>query len=186
MNMNDQTAYGQNVYEYVVSPAKQPIWRLRRVLAVLGYITYACVVFTLGAISKLLVPMLALVPLSTWILVFFTWRYVSVEYEYSFVSGAMTLTKIFGGRSRRSVLEVRIKNMHVIAPYNDTYCPKAQSFNPEKTFCFVSSMQSPDVYFALFETENGQRGIIYFEATRQALKIMKYYNSDTVIADVRY
>ena len=174
------------MYEYVVSPAKQPVWRLRRVLAVLGYILYAGVVFGLGVRSQLLVPMLALVPLSTWILVYFTWRYVAVEYEYSFVSGTMTLTKILGSRSRKKVLEVRIKEMHVIAPYDGDYIKRAEEYKPEKSYDFVSSMQSPDVYFALFETADARRGIIYFEATKAALKILRYYNTDTVMAEVRY
>ena len=130
--------------------------------------------------------MMALVPLSTWILVFFTWRYVAVEYEYSFVSGTMTLTKILGGRARKKVLEVRIKELHTIAPYDGDYIKQAEAFKPEKSYDFVSSMQSPDLYFALFETPEGRRGIIYFEATKPALKILRYYNTGTVIAEVRY
>jgi hypothetical protein len=177
---------GQNMYEYVVSPAKQPIWRLRRVLAILGYLVYAGGVFAVGVMSKLLVPMMALVPLSTWILVYFTWRYVAVEYEYSFVSGSMTLTKILGGRARKKVLEVRIKELHMIAPYDGDYIKQAEAFKPEKSYDFVSSMQTPDLYFALLETSEGRRGIIYFEATKPALKILRYYNTDTVIAEVRY
>jgi len=177
---------GQNMYEYVVSPAKQPIWKLKRTLAVIGYIVYAITVFSVGAYTKLLLPMMALVPLSTWILVFFTWRYVAVEYEYSFVSGTMTLNKILGGRARKKVLEVRIKELHTIAPYDGDYIKQAEAFKPEKSYDFVSSMQSPDVYFALFETPEGRRGIIYFEATKPALKILRYYNSGTVISEVRY
>ena len=177
---------GQNMYEYVVSPAKQPVWRLKRILAIIGYIVYALTVFGVGAYTRLLLPVIALVPLSTWILIFFTWRYVAVEYEYSFVSGSMTLNKILGGRARRKVLEVRIKELHMIAPYDGDYIKKAEEFKPEKSYDFVSSMQSPDLYFALFETPEGRRGIIYFEATKPALKILRYYNSDTVMSDVRY
>ena len=142
---------GQNMYEYVVSPAKQPIWKLKRTLAIIGYIVYAITVFGIGVYTKLLLPMMALVPLSTWILIFFTWRYVAVEYEYSFVSGTMTLTKILGGRARKKVLEVRIKELHMIAPYDGDYIKQAEAFKPEKSYDFVSSMQSPDLYFALLE-----------------------------------
>ena len=177
---------GQNVYEYVVSPAKQPSWRIKRILAILGYVAYALAIFTFGAISKFMIYMLALVPLSTWILVYFTWPYVAVEYEYSFVSGTMTLTKILGGRKRKKVLELRIKDLHTIAPYDGEYIKLAEEFHPERSYDFVSSMQSPDLYFALFETADGRRGIIYFEATKPALKILRYYNTETVMADVRY
>ena len=177
---------GQNVYEYVVSPAKQPIWRLKRVLAIIGYIAYAVIVFSVGAMTKLLMPMMALVPLTTWMLVWFTWGFVSVEYEYSFVSGTMTLTKILAGRRRKKVVDIHIKEMHVIAPFDGDYIKQAEQYAPEKTYDFTSSMQSPDLYFALFETEQGRRGIVYFEATKQALKILRYYNTGTVITDVRY
>ena len=177
---------GQNMYEYVVSPAKQPAWRVKRLLAIIGYIIYALAFFILGAMSKFLIYMLALVPLSTWILVWFTWPFVSVDYEYSFVSGSMTLTKIMAGRKRKKVLELRIKELHTIAPYEGDYIRQAEAFKPERSYDFVSSMQSPDLYFALFETADGRRGIIYFEATKAALKILRYYNTETVITDVRY
>jgi hypothetical protein len=98
----------------------------------------------------------------------------------------MTLTKILGGRARKKVLEVRIKELHMIAPYDGDYIKQAEAFKPEKSYDFVSSMQSPDLYFALLETSEGRRGIIYFEATKPALKILRYYNTDTVIAEVRY
>ena len=174
------------MYEYVVSPAKQPVWRLKRTLAIIGYVVYALGVFIFGASTEFMVYLLALVPLSTWMLVFFTWRYVAVEYEYSFVSGTMTLSKILGGRARKRVLDIRIKELHTIAPYDGDYIKKAEEFQPEKSYDFVSSMQSPDVYYALFETPEGRRGIIYFEATKAALKILRYYNSDTVLSEVRY
>jgi hypothetical protein len=177
---------GQNMYEYVVSPKAQPVWKIKRVLAVVGYIIFALVLFAVGLKTRLLVPMLALLPLCTWMLVWFTWRYVSVEYEYSFVSGVMTLSKILGGRSRKKVLELRIKELRTIAPYDGDYIKQAEQYLPEKSFDFSSSMQSPDLYFSLFETEDGRRGILYFEATREALRILRYYNTSTVIATVRY
>lgn len=177
---------GQNMYEYVVSPKAQPAWKIKRLLAVLGYILYVVVLFTVGIISRLLVPCLALVPLSTWMLIWFTWRYVSVEYEYSFVSGTMTLNHILGGRNRKKVVDIRIKNAVAIAPYDGEYIKTAEQYAPEKTYDFCSSMQSPDLYFLLFETDNARRGIVYFEATKEALRILRYYNSSTVITPVRY
>jgi hypothetical protein len=91
-----------------------------------------------------------------------------------------------GGRSRKKVLELRIKELRTIAPYDGDYIKQAEQYLPEKSFDFSSSMQSPDLYFSLFETEDGRRGILYFEATREALRILRYYNTSTVIATVRY
>ena len=171
----------QNLYEYVVSPKKQPIFRLKRALMVLGYIVYVVALLIVGFTTRLLVPMMALVPLSTWILVWLTWRYVAVEYEYSLAGGFMTLNKIYGGRSRKKVAEIRIKDMSMIAPFDGDYIKEAERYAPERTVDFTSDLQKPEVYFALYETEDKRRGILYFEATDQALRILRYYNSQAVV-----
>lgn len=176
----------QNICEYVVSPAKQPAWRLKRLLAIAGYVVYALTFFFVGMTLRLIVPMMALIPLTTWILVWFTWPLVSIEYEYSIVSGNMILCRIGAGRVRRRVAEIHIKDMHAIAPYDGDYIKAAEQYAPEQTIDFTSSMQSPDVYYALYETDKGRRGILYFEATARALKMLRYYNSGTVITAVRY
>ena len=171
----------QNLYEYVTSPKKQPIFRLKRALMVLGYIVYVVALLIVGFTTRLLVPMMALVPLSTWILVWLTWRYVAVEYEYSLAGGFMTLNKIYGGRSRKKVAEIRIKDMGMIAPFDVDYIKEAERYAPERTVDFTSDLQKPEVYFALYETEDKRRGILYFEATDQALRILRYYNSQAVV-----
>ena len=170
----------QNTHEYVVSPKKQPIWRLKRALMLLAYAVYVTVLLIVGLNTKLLVPMMALIPLSTWILVFLTWRYVSVEYEYSLTGGVMTLNKIFGSRSRKKVAEIRVKAMTLVAPFEGDFIKEAERYAPERTVDFTSDLQKPEVYFALYETEDQRRGILYFEATEQALRILRYYNSQAV------
>ena len=171
----------QNLYEYVASPKKQPIFRMKRALMVLGYIVYVVALLIVGFTTRLLVPMMALVPLSTWILVWLTWRYVAVEYEYSLAGGFMTLNMIYGGRSRKKVAEIRIKDMSMIAPFDGDYIKEAERYAPERTVDFTSDLQKPEVYFALYETEDKRRGILYFEATDQALRILRYYNSQAVV-----
>ncbi len=173
-----------STYEYVVSPKAQRSWRVRRVLMIVAYVVYTVGAFVLGSISGLLVPMLALVPLSTWIIVFFTWRYVSVEYEYSLTGGVMTLTYVYGGRSRKVAAEIRIKEASMIAPFDGEYIKRAEAYTPEETLDFTADLQHPDVYCLLYETEEERRGIVYFEATERALKILRYYNPSTVVRRV--
>lgn len=167
----------QNFYEYVTSPKKQPKFRLKRTLMLLAYVAYVAAFMIAGFATGLLVPLLALVPLTTWILVWFTWRYVAVEYEYSFVGGMMVLSYIYGGKSRKKVAEIRIKDMTLIAPFEGEYIAEAEKYAPEKTIDFTSNLQRDDVYFALYETADARRGILYFEVTDQTIRIMKYYNS---------
>ena len=170
----------QSTHEYVVSPKKQPIWRLKRALMLLTYAAYVTTLLIVGLNTKLLVPMMALIPLSTWIIVWLTWRYVSVEYEYSLTGGVMTLNKILGGRSRKKIADIRIKEMTLVAPFEGDVIAQAERYAPERTVDFTSDLQKPEVYFALYETEDKRRGILYFEATEQALRILRYYNSQAV------
>lgn len=167
-------------YEYVVSPKKQAKYKAGRALMLLAYAAYVTVLLIVGLNTRLLVPMMALIPLSTWIIVWLTWRYVSVEYEYSLMGGIMTLNKIFGGRSRKKVADIRIKDMKLVAPFEGEYMKQAEQYAPERTVDFTSDLQKPEVYFVLYETEDQRRGILYFEATEQALKILRYYNSQAV------
>ena len=136
-------------------------------------------------------PPLALVPVFTWMLVFFTWRYVSVEYEYSITSGELTFSKIFGNRSRRTVLKLMLRDAIKIAPLDNEFeAKKAGEYLPEREFWAISAQNAPDVYFILFEYDTGkggekQRAVFYFEATQKALQVCRFYNpSATVVTKV--
>ena len=179
-----------STYEFVVAQKNEGKWRLARFGMIAFYVG-----FVLGAaltgISLNILPPLALVPVFTWMLVFFTWRYVSVEYEYSITSGELTFSKIFGNRSRRTVLKLTLRDAIRIAPLeNEAEVKKADSYLPEREFWAVSSQSAPDVYFILFEYSAGsgkekRRAIFYFEATQKALQICRFYNpSATVITKV--
>ena len=171
-------------YEYVVSANRKGLYRIARPLTVVGYVLYVLVLFTIGFATSILAPMLAIVPLTTWILVWFTWRYVSVEYEYSMTSGVMTLSRIYGGRTRRVLGEVTIKNAVAIAPFEGEHVKRAEQYRPERTVDLTSDLQRPNVYFMLYETADARRGILYFEATEKAVRILKYYNHETVLSEL--
>ncbi len=179
-----------STYEFVVAQKNEGTWKLARIGMILLYVCFVIGCFLLG-ISANVLPPLALVPVFTWMLVFFTWRYVSVEYEYSITSGELTFSKIFGNRSRRTVLKLMLRDAIRIAPLdNEEEARKASSYLPEREFWAISSQKAQDVYFILFEYEAGagkekRRAIFYFEATQKALQICRFYNpSATVITKV--
>lgn len=163
-------------YEHVVK-------KKRRALRVAAIVTY--VVFFAGLTTLLLgfrAPALlfALPVLITSALIALTWKYVSVEYEYSLTGGEMTLAIIYGGRSRRELARLNIKSLTAVAPLEEEYIARAKHYAPEETFDLTADLQNPDVYYALFETEKKRRGILYFEATDRALGILQYYNPTVV------
>lgn len=184
-----------NTYEYTVAQKIEGKWKLARAGLITGYVLYVVILLFVGIFTRIIVPLLALIPVTLWMIVFCTWRYVKVEYEYSITSGIFTLSNVYGNRSRKKMLEIPIKDMTVVAPYNNEFPDqiadadeKIQRFAPEVEHKAVSSFDSPDVYYALYSDKNtGERGIIWFEATEKALKIFKFYNSTaTVVSKVRF
>ena len=167
-------------YEYVVAQ-KGSKATLKKVFLSVFYVLYVIGALLLGAFAKLILPLLAFIPLSLWMIVFFTWRYAKLEYEYSIVSGELTLSNVYGGRSRRKVVSFRIKDCSLIAPLNDQYADRADAYGAEKVFVALSDTDSPSAYFATFALD-GKKCIIYFEATSHALKMFKYYNSAATVS----
>ncbi len=175
-----------NYFEYAVDAKVEGKLLRNRILLIIGYILYAIVFMVLVFASKLL-PLGAFVVVTTAIIVFFTWRYVNIEYEYTIVKGEMTFSKIFGRRSRRDFLKVRIQDMSHFAPYRDEY--KAIADSAAKKYYAVSSMSSPDIYVGIFkEPKSNDTSVVFFEATSKCVKLAKFYNNAaTVVSDtLRY
>ncbi len=171
-----------STYEFVVAQKIEGKWRAARIGMIVLYVCFVlgCL---LAGISLNVLPPLALVPVLTWMLVFMTWRYVSVDYEYSITSGELVFSRIYGNRSRRTVLRLMLHDAVRIAPLdNEQEAQRAAAFRPEREFSAISSLTAPDIYFILFEyaTGNGKetrRAIFYFEATQKALQICRFYNA---------
>lgn len=177
-----------NLYEYVVKQKTEGVWVLRRIAMLALYVLFVIMWFIFGAVTNFW-PLLALIPVTLWMVVFFTWRYVSLEYEYSILAGEVTVSNIYGGRSKKAILKVKIKEMTKIAPWHaDAADEDIKRFAPTREYSAVSTMDSPDVYCALFvHPDTGDRCVLWFEATERALKVFRFYNAPaTVVTKVRW
>ena len=175
-------------YEFAVSQKKEGKWRLYRALLLLFYVFYVLTILFIGMKYSFIAPLLAFIPLSLWVIVFITWRYVNVDYEYSVTSGILTFTKVYGNRQRRKIFEMALRDAVRIAPLGDeAEYARGTTYHPEREFSGVSSMRAPDIYFMLFELSDKKQGekrraIFYFEATAKMLSICRFYNpSGTVL-----
>lgn len=175
-------------YEYVVAQRSEGRWRVRRILLITLYVLYPVFALLIALITRLSVPMLCFIPLSEWMLIFFTWRYVKVEYEYEIVSGVLTFSVIYGGRSRREKTSFPLRSATLIAPLGyKMHEDKLELFAPEISYSAIGSADSPDKYFAIFTSEDGKKCVFFFEATERTIKICRFYNpAATVVTKVRY
>lgn len=175
-------------YEYAVAPDKRSgAQRKKKIIFYLIYIFFtAALLFLVFTVGMLFLPLFALAPIAVWLLVFLTWRFTDPEYEYSITSGELTFSVIYGGRTRKKVFEQAVRSMVAVAPLDDIHRDKILDYKPTRIYEGASSHASPDAYFALFENDDGERCVYYFEATARALKILRHYNAKTVIKEVRY
>ena len=166
--------YANNYTEYTVSQKAEGIWLLRRTLMILFYVAYGIAFFVLPTMGPVKIPMLvAFLPVTLWIVIFFTWRFVSVEHEYVVSSGVMTFTDVLGGRTRRVLFAVSVKDMTEIAPVPVGDCV------PDGVKAVIDlrgTKASPTGYCFKVQNEEGETFAVLFTATEKALKILRYYN----------
>lgn len=178
-DMGDNAA--SKFVNYGVKKKSEGNYAVKRALMIVGYILFA-LVYAIFFITMNILPIIALLPVLTWILVFFTWRFVSIEYEYYILDGEFRMLEVYGGKSMRELCCVRVSAMKVIAPYR-RYIDKdrADAIPAANRIESVSSMSAPDIYYGIFEDSNGEDCVVFFEVTEKTLKVLKYYNSDIEI-----
>ena len=162
-------------YEFIVSQKIEGKWKMRRIIAIVGYTLFLVGIFIVCTSVRLLTPLVALSPLFLWLLVYFTWRYTRCDYEISTESNKMRFAIRYGNRTRQPQFEVEFRKMQKIAPYDDEGKAYVTAFSPNQTYVAVSSMQASDIYYAIWE-EDQKRYAVLFEATEALLKICRYYN----------
>lgn len=179
-----------STYEFAVSQKITGKWLAARVGLIAFYVIYPLVLLFITMQNPGFAPLYAFIPISLWIIIFITWRYVSLDYEYSVTSGTLTFTKIYGNRSRRKIFEMKLRDAVRIAPLDlEIEAARATDYAPEREFVGVSSMSAPDIYIMLFELNDSKRGekrraIFYFEATAKMLSVCRFYNpSGTVLSN---
>jgi len=169
-----------NSYEYTVDQKGEGKWRLIRILMILAYLIYCAVYFLIIYISRI-IPLGALIPVTLWIIVYFTWRYTKPSYKYEIESGALTYTVLYGAKTKRVKFTTRIHDARMIAPIGDVMAA-ARGERIAKIYNGAAQNSDTDVYGMMFE-KDGKTCIFRFKATRDGLRAFRYYNAGTVMTE---
>lgn len=159
--------------------------KLRTLIKVLWIVIMLYAIFSIGGIFIFLGAIL--LATGTWFISYITTPLVLTEYRYSILSGDLCFDKFSGGRYyKEDILRIKIADMSVIAPYHDEEKKKlADAPDIVNRYEYCSEMAEPDLYFAIFE-QNGQKSVVFFDATQKALKIMKFLNKEAItVREVR-
>lgn len=182
-------AFGSSNYaEYVVEKKVEGKYKMQRMLMILGYFgVFAAILGLVALINKLTklgifaIPMFALAPSAAWMLHFITWPFVSIEYSFIVDASVLTVETVYGGRRKKKLFSQKVKDLSLIAPYDEQYKAEADAFAADTRIEAVPSMDCYDLYYALYTDEAGKKTIVFFQATSQSLKALKYYNSTAIV-----
>ena len=105
-----------------------------------------------------------------------TWKYLYLEYEYSFSCGTLCVSKIYGKRTRKQIIEADIKSLIMIAPATQENIEKAEHLDAEERVMAVSDENAENIWIALSGDINEKRTLVFFEADERSLGILKLGN----------
>ncbi len=107
--------------------------------------------------------------------IWFFWKYTGIEYDYLIATGDLTVTAIYGGRSRKDIFSVKISSASVIAPYEGKPAPEEST--ADAVYNCVSSFEAANIVYIAFKDGDGKKCVAYIEAPQKFIKLFKFYNS---------
>ncbi len=163
-----------STYEKIVKIKSSGSHLAKKISLVMAYILFLSVWVIAAAYNpQNLVLIAAAGLLCTVLLIALTWKYLEVEYEYSFWYGSMSVAKIYAKRKRKTLVSAEMKKLLIIAPATQENIRKAEGFEPEKTVLALSGDDSADVWLTVTGDKNEKRVLIFFEADDRSLAMLK-------------
>ena len=171
MNEYDSPNYTDFTYE------KKAVGRqkLLKRLFVLGYLLFVLAYFLFCYITRI-IPLFAVCPIFTWILVYFTWGYVSFDVYYTFNHGDMELGRLKkkkNGAVRKPVVKLNVKSAQLIAPYNEAVVSEEYK-SARRYYDFSSGTDIEKTAVAIFPTDKGSVAVSFLLSPRSASLISSF------------
>ena len=139
------------------------------VLAIILTIAFYFLTGLLGQYGSALFPALFAV---VCIAAFLGFRFLGLEYEYSFYSGDVDIDKIIGKRKRSNVMSFNCRNVELMAPYSEKYDKELES--AEILDARGSGAGERD-WIALIKSETGEKKVLAFSPSDRMLDAFRQY-----------
>ncbi len=176
-------AHESAIYDFTVDEHAEGSAKTKKLLGRLLVLAIPVVYVIICFIVFAMLAILAVVYIPV---VLFFWKWFNREFRYRLESGSITFSIIHGGNVKKAkeALKVTIKDMEIIAPYDEEAKAKIAADGIKTAHNFSSSLsKGKDIYYGIFE-KDGERQVVYFEATQRALQVLYYYNHNTLVIQV--
>ena len=156
-------------YERIIKQACVGRVLSTRILAYIGYAVFA-LIWLPFIIASLFQPLLIVLSvLLTVILVVLTRKYLHVEFEYTFVSGELTVSKIYGKKKRKALFCAELRDAVLIAPATDDYVDKIEG----KVISALSAPTVEDALLLVFDEGKSQRVTLLIESDERTVTLCR-------------
>lgn len=109
---------------------------------------------------------------------YMVWTYTSVEYEYSFLNGELSIDKILGQRKRKFIADYDIKEAEIIAPVMSDQVVRASMNAVVKDYS--AGGKHGEVYAIIINNANGKVKVL-FEPNEKVIEAMHHVRPNIVI-----
>lgn len=199
------SADGKYNCEYAVPKKSEGGYKTKRIVVRLLYIFVPIAIIAALMLSPVGYGAFILVPLFVFLarpVINGTWRYVNYDVRYEIKdAGTIRFTNYYGKKfkvdkgdahadekiAEKLILEMKIKDFEVIAPYNDAEHKAAfDAMGIKNVINHSSSPSHPNVYYGVYTNEGGEKCAILFDMIDKSLSIIAYYNKSTVETELHF
>lgn len=179
-----------NFAEYVYDRKNEGKLKIMKSIAIAVYVLFAAGIFAVLCALQLF-WFIAVLPIFTWILVYFTWGLISYDYYYEFKHGDMEFGGVKttkNGRRRRPMLKLSIKEATLAKVYGEDDVKHLAARNlgtesaqdkviavqlpaVEKLYDFSES-QASDKRIIVYFNDGGKSAAVIFEGTARIAKLI--------------
>ncbi len=158
-------------YERVFKAKKPSASLIQKILLISAYAIILALWLIIVLAAGLSASLLMLIPLLLLTVSLLTWKYTSEEYEYSFVAGSFTFSKIYGSSRRKTVFEAELKSLISVVPYSERAEADTKA---DKLINATVPAECPRPCICVFE-ENERKHAVIIDCDDMTLKILRYY-----------
>lgn len=166
-----------NYTEYVYDKKAEGKTKLLKYLLIFGYVVFVVAFFFVCYMTKI-IPLFAVCPIVTWIIIFFTWKLVSYDVYYTFEHGNMTFGRVKkrkSGAIRHPKFKLEIKSATLITNSKDA--TECEEYKSAKKIYDYSSYHASDKLITVVADVNGKKSAVVLENTPKLSKLLMKYSS---------
>ena len=97
------------------------------------------------------------------------------EYDYEIADGTLTVARISGGSRRRTVAEIPLRKVILLAPMSESVLRKCEGERPVGTTDLTSGAEGAEEAVMLYPDEKGRLMMMRFDANERFFKAARFY-----------